>query len=68
MQNNLNVGIVGCGVIGGALINWLNNSFPKNVLIGGVPSKIIKKNISWDPRSYSRYMAECEKDNLYSGE
>lgn len=48
--------IVGCGAI---VTKCFNES---NVVLGGIPAKIIKRNTTWDRRALKQYI----KENQYS--
>lgn len=49
----------GSAVAANALVN--QKFYDKNILIGGLPAKIIRKNIKWEIDYYGLYMAKREK-------
>ena len=52
--------------IGWLVENWKNSGKPfdeENIILAGIPAKVLKHNIKWDLRSYGKYMRDLEKEN-----
>jgi len=50
---------------GVAAYSFVNKKFDEeNILLAGIPAKIIKHNFKWDIRSYGKYMRDMEKENV----
>lgn len=46
-----------------AAYSLVNKKFDEeNILLAGIPAKILKHNIKWDVRSYGAYMSDFEKE------
>lgn len=47
-----------------AACSMVNKKFTEpNIIIAGIPAKIIKRNICWDSRTYDEYMKFYEREN-----
>ena len=50
---------------GVAAYSFVNKKFDEeNILLAGIPAKIIRHNFKWDIRSYGKYMRDMEKEKL----
>ena len=46
-----------------AAYSFVNKQFEEeNILLAGIPAKILRHNIKWDIRSYGKYMRDLEKE------
>lgn len=50
--------IVGAGAV-------VKGKFPNNCAIGGIPAKILKKNVTWHRHCFQTEMEECGEENLH---
>lgn len=49
-------------VAAGSLVN--KNFNDTNIMLAGIPARIIRKNIIWDMRGYGKYMKDLEGDKI----
>lgn len=55
---------IGTGSVIGAG-SFVNKKFPNNVTIGGVPAKVLRKDIAWTRKLTSASIADCGEENIH---